>query len=773
MFCTKCGFKMPDNAGFCKQCGTPANSVSSPHAYQKLEQTTTEQPVFYSPVQPSPKKKKEGKLLNGFLIGTGIVTLVFIALGILGANLPTESINLTLGKAIELTSEEIPVAGGSLILEQADSSLDGLTLQVPEGAYPDALRFTLSETPIEEHAFGELFDPITPLITIDNGHSFAAQPMNLTIPIQLDQDEFAMGFYYNGEKGTLEGIPTAALDQQSITLSTCHFSDIVISKVKKSMLEGRIQNNEAASDFLPGMSDFYFPNMGSYAQTGGHCVGQSIAVLHYYNMNANDAYTGNTLRGEEAVDNNSGPATGGFIWDDALAYRLCSVLHQEYVNFWSPNYKSFDFDLPDDLTYYSFGYAIAMTHSPQLIDIKRQGGGHAMVVYAVTPDGLVIADPNYPGDLNRSIGATRLAPSTDPKGSLIDLTDYFSGAYAGAPGDSYGRFSYIGTYAYVNYDKVDALWSKVLQGQDVGSDLFIPDLEFVTLKWDVDGQKAVQVSLNGTYTLSKEDTAKINANQADKLFLSIPSGLTDTRIHLYKGTEYLGYLTDLDAGKDSWAVIPLSSGLNDIGVFYERVVPALNNGVYRYVNFYRLKVNLTEETPQTTEAPPEVTEGDSELTGETIADTTEAPAIEAEVGQPSADTNPQVALDEIRAAVEVYLGWLDGYRDWLDTERSYYLVEDSALLKTTSEETEKNYWVYVAGNMTREAMESTNDALWHTYYLRCWQLTLEREYRIMIEKIAKIEVDYQVQTSGLPASPDTANDNRITGYDIGSLSISQ
>ena len=541
-------------------------------------------------------------LIPLYLIGAA---LLFLAMAF--TMQPRRHTNLGLGKTTRLAENKLPAAGGTITVGNTSSSLNGMALKVSSGAFSEGIEFKISETEIKSHQFGELFNPASPLITIDNGHLFANSPMTLTIPIQLAEDEFAMGFYFNSKDGTLEGIPASAMSPASITLMTSHFSDIVITKVKKSMLEGRIQNDEATSDFLPGMSDFKFPNYGSYAQPDGHCAGQSIAMLHYYNINAHDAYSGKTLRGDEAVDNNSFPATKDFWLDDSYAYRLSSLLGYEFNVNWKVRDTFAQLMLPEDLTYYSFAYAMALTHSPQLVVINSKEGGHAMVVYDVKPGGLAIADPNFPGELTRTIKATKIAKG-DPEGSGIDLADYRSGSNAGSTGSIFNQFAYVGTYALIDFNRVDALWSKVLKGEDVGDSIFIPDLDFVTLKWDSAAKKYSRTNLGKEYSISRSDTKSINSKAPDQLFISIPFGLNNTRIRFYNGTKELALYTDLDAGKDKWALIPLTPGVNDIGIYYERVPPDGKAGQYSYINFYRFKVNLSEDpsatpTPKPTSTP--------------------------------------------------------------------------------------------------------------------------------------------------------------------------
>lgn len=164
-----------------------------------------------------------------------------------------------------------------------------------------------------------------------------------------------------------------------------------------------------------------------------------------------------------------------------------------------------------------------------------------------------------------------------------------------------------------------------------------------------------------------------------------------------------------------------------------------------------------------------------ETTAET-AETTEPHMSESEAMEtaaPSGQSDDQLrqAREASQSALDNYLGWLEGYRDYLATGRSYYLVEDSELLAWTNNEGDKIYSEYLSGNITREESDARGAALWRAYYLRCWQLTLDREYQALMDRIGQIEAEYGVSISGLPDTPTTAGEHPNT-YDAGQLVVS-
>ena len=578
-FCRNCGRPInPDNR-FCSECG-----------YQQPGVRPNQPQPAPLPV-PTPRRRKSKSLFIA-LTGAGLILLIVLAAVIIG-NLPAaRSDNLKLGKTEVLVTDNVKPSGGTITVDQAGSDLDGLVLDIPEGAYSERLNFKISETPVESDKFGELFNPASPLITIDNGHGMADVPMTLTIPIDKDDDEFAMAFYYNRTTGALEGIPCVEQDSDFITIVTAHFSDIVVTKVAKSILDGRIMDDEASCDYMPGMSDFAFPNYGSWLEDGGHCTGQSLAALHYYNMNANDNYNGGTLRGESLVDNGSLPDTPGFWQDDAYAYRFCSLL-QNTFNWESPVTDKLN-KTDEYTTFYCFAYAMALTHSPQIIvvyglDSSGKVAGHTMIVYEVTPDHLAIADPNFPGDLMRRINVEK-----DEINPLYPtcLSDYYSGTDASSPGIYFTSINYFGTYALYDFSKIDALWADVLAGKDVAASLFPADASFVAVTGRDDNNAPVVSKLANPMTISPAQVALANPDAADSLKVALPTADKNARFTFYRGTDLLG-IADTNLGRDTdvWFTLPLLSGDNDIGILYERLD---KNNQYKYVNFYRYQIHYTD-----------------------------------------------------------------------------------------------------------------------------------------------------------------------------------
>ncbi|MBK6354195.1 MAG: hypothetical protein IPF46_12565 [Saprospiraceae bacterium] len=244
------------------------------------------------------------------------------------------------GSFTEVLIENVGIQGKVLTVQGGD--VNGLAIEIPQGSYKSAKDFVISTAEIKSHTFGLDFNPITPMIRINNGGGYADSIITITIPCAVPKDHFAMGFFYDEETGELEGIPVLAITDGFVVLATRHFSgkhlnegagslatrtkiwtDILISSMQKDKL---FELQE--SGFRPGIDDWEFPNEGSYIAPKGHCSGQSLAAMWYYSINK--------------LNLNEAPLFGRFstvtspIWQDNVkGYRFVSAVHVDGSNLWN------------------------------------------------------------------------------------------------------------------------------------------------------------------------------------------------------------------------------------------------------------------------------------------------------------------------------------------------------------------------------------------------------------------------------------------------------
>lgn len=92
---------------------------------------------------------------------------------------------ILMGPALVIASQVVEPSGGSVTVRKPGDPLDGLDLTVPEGAYPNAKQVNISTAPVTNHTFGEYFNPVTPVIIIENGGEYSDKLMVLRIPVDV------------------------------------------------------------------------------------------------------------------------------------------------------------------------------------------------------------------------------------------------------------------------------------------------------------------------------------------------------------------------------------------------------------------------------------------------------------------------------------------------------------------------------------------------------------------------------------------------------------
>lgn len=365
--------------------------------------------------------------------------------------------DITTGKTVPASTVDIPVSGGTIAVNDPASPIDGLELTVPADAYGSGRQFKVSYAPVTGHTFGADFNPISPMISIDNGGAYADKIMTVRIPVKVPADCFAMGFIFDKATGKLEGMPLAAQDGNSVTVATRHFSDLVVSMIPKLKLKKDIDTS-----FRPGIDDWQFVNNGSYISPDGHCGGQTLTAMWYYFTQPDGADL--TLYGR--YDNNGNkPATPDLQEDDSFGYRFASVIQEDQWNGFAQRFWKAFSKTSEENTWNAFAYSMQLTGEPQLTAIySKAGGGHALIAYRIKDSNLYIADPNYPGNTDRRIYY-----------GFGEFTPYNSGANARAiaagKGEDFETIQYWAKSTIVDFGHIARRWAE-FGNKTIGDDLF-------------------------------------------------------------------------------------------------------------------------------------------------------------------------------------------------------------------------------------------------------------------------------------------------------------
>jgi hypothetical protein len=469
---------------------------------------------------------------------------------------PRPTGEITIGPISVVGSGIVEPSGGIVRVQDPAGPLEGLELTVPAGAYLKAHQVNISYAPVLGHTFGEHFNPATPLITIENGAQHADELMTLHIPVEVPADHFAMAFYYDAAAGTLEGIPLAGIGKDSVDIVTRHFSSLVVSIIRNSVLEDLLKGG-IDSGFRPGADDWQFTNRGSYIVPSGHCAGQSVSAMWYYceKPDGNDPFLWNLY------DNNGNDPSTPDLWqDDSYGYRLASTVQLDI------RWGKFEVDFQralrgqdDEAHFKAFAYAIMLTGEPQYVGISSSaGGGHAMIAYRVDSKGISIADPNYPGDTGRRI---------DYKDGAF--TPYNSGAnadeIAAGHGRAYESIGYMAKTALIDWSLLSNRWEELKDGT-IGNDRF-PAYDIRTV--DPDGN---EVPLGDGYE-----------SEVDRIKIIVQS--TSTAI----GTRVFRDGTRVPVGADG--MYQLTEGNNVFGIdVWGNVSTGSHDAQWEYVDFKYVNV---------------------------------------------------------------------------------------------------------------------------------------------------------------------------------------
>ena len=137
-----------------------------------------------------------------FMVGMIVMLLISGLSGCFEQSDTAVKHTITVGETVEVTMETIGSDGGTITFNKPGDLLDGLVIEIPEGAYNEDTPFEISYSPIEEHSMGDYFNPISPLITIENGGGYSEEIISVKIPANIPAEHFAMAFFYDEKTGS-------------------------------------------------------------------------------------------------------------------------------------------------------------------------------------------------------------------------------------------------------------------------------------------------------------------------------------------------------------------------------------------------------------------------------------------------------------------------------------------------------------------------------------------------------------------------------------------
>lgn len=496
------------------------------------------------------------------------------------------------GRSILLMQETLDDHGGQLTFCQEGHMLDGMQLVVPANSYNSQIVFRISARAITGSLLDDDIRIVSPLINIDNRHVFSNEIIQLTIPIDIRPDEFALAFFYDRKSGRLEGIPLVELASDHLTLATRHFSDIIVMAIEMASLFAQ----DVDTGFRPGLDDWQFVNQGSCLEPDGHCAGQSVTAMFYYQSIYRNA-GGPRLYGR--FDNNNYERRTIDFWeDDSWGYRYASVIQNAMA------WDSLSYRLQINLgavsetnTMAALAFAMRVNGEPQLVAIfgqhKQPNGvteivGHAIIAYRCAGGRVYVADPNFLRNANLYITYKALT-GFDPYTSGMNINEIKEGNTV-----LFNEIYYLAQSSLINYTLLNDQYRAMLNGK-IGQGAF-PEckIEYLQRIDEKTGQE-IWAILPAKLALTSTGTEQAGEQLRGMVRLRFTNpGPTRQRISIYNGltpvTLESGGNIILAGGKLDYT-LKLDPGVRHTAFYVEQEG---SDTAFRYNNVMRCRISFDQ-----------------------------------------------------------------------------------------------------------------------------------------------------------------------------------
>jgi PKD repeat protein len=320
------------------------------------------------------------------------------------------------GLPLTIADTTIGAGGGSIVYTRPGDPLNGLTLTIPAGAFPNAGHWAIDVTPAASGPTNPGLHIAAPIISVTTDQGMADQLITLKIPLHITSDSAGTAFAYDDATGYLELLPLVASDANSITIGTRHFSpDLLVEPpgasgsirtfrvarfmsppapikfkiITSTMGLAALLNGPVVSDFELGFDEWEFGDHGSYITRDGQQSGASLSELYYHLNLESGLFNAPPLGGRYAQ--------GQFWAGDPWGYRIAALAEADLH--WS-QVASIVQSMPtgkDGAEFAALADAINLTKRPQLIAMTAPGATIALVAYAMNLGEILAADPNNPG----------------------------------------------------------------------------------------------------------------------------------------------------------------------------------------------------------------------------------------------------------------------------------------------------------------------------------------------------------------------------------------
>ena len=316
---------------------------------------------------------------------------------------PASHYTIQTGTETPVTTQTITASGGNIQVTDSSSPMNGLHINVPQGATTESIQFDVSYSDVSSidglpqncAVAGKMISIETSGSSQFNQYKMFNKPIAVTLPFDTSDDHSSIVryYWYDPNTGKLDsaGFLTEDDTAHTLTFTTASFSDFVAIRTFLNFT-GSTFGLDATVDtgFRPARDGWFIPNYGSYldysnfnhpnSTIGGYCLGMVSFAKWYYSYVGTGLYS----KYHEGDPN---------VWqDDATAIQLAARAHVATTGIWN--------DMNNEEQQWSVAYwntadsrqvalsfiaGMIVTGQPQLMGlrtIKNDGtwaeGGHAV-----------------------------------------------------------------------------------------------------------------------------------------------------------------------------------------------------------------------------------------------------------------------------------------------------------------------------------------------------------------------------------------------------------
>ncbi len=371
----------------------------------------------YPPQQyyPPPKKKRNTMLIVAAVAVVAIILMASLAVlfwpGETNEDGPIHNIVskiIETGTFVDAASGTIGTIGGMISINDPSNYLDGLRIEVPQGALDSPVDFDISSAVVSSvEGLPDTGEIVSRMISIDTDGTDAwdvfkmfDQVLTVTLPYDgsLVTDEEGVRFYqYDAVNERLEptGFVTQDVAADTITFNCATFSDFVAVELAMSIFESMNSSFAVDTGFRPKSDGWFIPNYGSYLENGGLCLGMVSYAKWYYTYQKGEG-TGlyNMYRHGDSGE-----------WrDDNTAIELATRVQMGVQGIWGSLTAQERANITGKQTGLSIIHGMLVSGEPQLVGLKTKyangnwgAGGHAILAYKYENGRFYMYDPNNPG----------------------------------------------------------------------------------------------------------------------------------------------------------------------------------------------------------------------------------------------------------------------------------------------------------------------------------------------------------------------------------------